>query len=89
MIHVRREKAELIAEILEACIDGASKTHIVTETNLNFRTVEPHISLLIEKGLVEVSPHRTWRRYRTTPEGREALKKIREVWRLLGGFDQD
>jgi predicted transcriptional regulator len=89
MTHERREKAQLIAEILEACIEGASKTRIVTETNLNFRTVEPHISLLIEKGLLEVSPHRTWGRYRITPEGRETLGKVREVWSLLGGFDQD
>jgi predicted transcriptional regulator len=42
MAHERREKVELMAEILEVCIDGASKTRIVTQTNLNFRTVEPY-----------------------------------------------
>jgi predicted transcriptional regulator len=89
MTHDRREKTELIAKIREACADGASKTRFVTETNLNFRTVEPHISLLIKKRLLVVSSHRTRVWYRTALEGKETMKMIKEVWCLLGGFDQD
>jgi len=84
MTRKRRENAEIIAEILEVCIDGASKTRIVTQTNLNFRTAEPHIALLIKKGLLEAIPHRTRLWYRTSPKGKKILEKMKEIWGLFG-----
>ena len=44
----KRSKHTIISQILGICRDGASKTRIVYQANLNFRTVNPYIELLIK-----------------------------------------
>jgi predicted transcriptional regulator len=57
------------------------------QAKINPPTVEAHISLLLKKGFLEVPPHGTWVRYRTTPEGRKMLRKIKEICGNFGCFD--
>ncbi len=63
----------IIAQILEACIGGASKTKIVYQVNLNFNTVNPYIDLLVNGSLIEVVLDDR-KIYRTTDEGIEFMK---------------
>lgn len=44
---MKRSRQEIISQILEICTKGASKTKIVYQANLNFKTVNPYLELLI------------------------------------------
>jgi len=48
---MKRSRHEIISQILDVCRNGASKTRIVYQVNLNFRTVNPYIDLLIKNGI--------------------------------------
>lgn len=75
----KRSKDQLIAQILITCLeDGAIKTRIVYQVGLNFKTVQPHLNLLLKKGLIEVTGN-TQLVYKTTPEGGQALESLRKV----------
>ena len=65
---MKRSKYVIISQILNICKDGANKTKIVYQANLNFRTVLPYIDLLIKNGLLEVKQGRNVS-YETTDKG--------------------
>jgi hypothetical protein len=44
---MKRSRQEIITQILEICMNGASKTKIVYQANLNFKMVNPYLDLLI------------------------------------------
>jgi predicted transcriptional regulator len=75
----KRNRDQIKAEILALCQeDGASKTRIVYQVNLNFKTVREHLDLLIEKGLLEIVPgqHPI---YKTTEKGERALESHKAI----------
>jgi len=75
----KRSKDQIIAQILSLCReDGAGKTRIVYQVNLNFHTVEPHLDLLQKKGLLDEVPGEQVI-YKTTAKGEQALEHLREV----------
>ncbi len=75
----RRRTSDLIAlQILKVCVDGASKTRIVYQTNLNSASAKPYIEHLINKGFMEVIPVGSRVIYKTTPEGLELAKKFNQ-----------
>ena len=70
----RRSKDQLIAQILITCQgDGASKTRIVYQVNLNFHTAKTYVDLLLKKGLVDAIPGYPVM-YKTTDKGEKALE---------------
>ncbi|MHC1688056.1 MAG: winged helix-turn-helix domain-containing protein [Methanothrix sp.] len=69
----KRSKHTIISQILGICRDGASKTRIVYQANLNFRTVNPYIELLIKNNLIETKQGNKVL-YKTTKRG-EALRE--------------
>jgi predicted transcriptional regulator len=75
----RRRTSDLIAlQILKVCVDGASKTRIVYQTNLNSASAKPYIEHLIDKGFMEVIPVGSRVIYKTTPKGMELAKKFNQ-----------
>lgn len=72
----KRSSDVIISQILEVCIDGASKTRIVYKSNLNFRTVNPYIDLLIKRRLIETIQDNC-KLYKTTKEGIELMKSFK------------
>lgn len=53
MKHRKRSRIQIILEILALLEKGErSKTSIVYQTNLNFRTADRHLENLVEKGLI-------------------------------------
>ena len=71
----KRSKDQIVAQILDLCHDGASKTKIVYQVNLNFRTVVTYLNLLLEKGLLEaIQGDRPI--FKTTKAGEKALKTL-------------
>jgi predicted transcriptional regulator len=74
----KRSTDQIIAQILDVCRDGAGKTKIVYASNLNFRTVNPPLDLLLEKGLIEASQGDR-PIYRTTQAGERAIVALQEA----------
>jgi predicted transcriptional regulator len=75
----RRSKYQIIAQILEICLQPDSKkTRIVYQANTNFNAVNLYLDLLTGKGLIESVPGR-FPIYRTTPEGKRALESLRTI----------
>ncbi|MBN1236031.1 MAG: DNA-binding protein [Methanotrichaceae archaeon] len=75
---MKRSKDAIISQVLDICIDGASKTRIVYQANLNFRTVIPYIDLLIKNGLLE-STSNSSKIYTTTPKGTRLLRDFKSI----------
>jgi predicted transcriptional regulator len=75
---LKRSKHVIISEILDICKDGANKTRIVYQANLNFRTVDPYIDLLIKSNLIEVKQGRNVL-YETTDKGIHLLDDFKQI----------
>ena len=75
---MKRSRNEIISQILEICKNGASKTKIVYQANLNFNTVNPYLDLLIKNDLIRVNEGRAIL-YETTPKGIRLLERIKQV----------
>ena len=75
---MKRSRNEIISQILEICKNGASKTKIVYQANLNFNTVNPYLNLLIKNDLIRVNEGRAIL-YETTPKGIRLLESIKQI----------
>jgi len=58
--------------------NGASKTKIVYQANLNFKTVNPYLDLLIKNEMIQVNEGRAIL-YETTPKGIRLLESIKRI----------
>ena len=59
-------------------MEGATKTRIVYQVNLNFHTVNPYLDLLIKKNLVERSEESS-NIYKTTSTGLKLLRELNSI----------
>jgi predicted transcriptional regulator len=75
---MKRSRDMIISQILDICTAGASKTRIVYQANLNFRTVNPYLELLTKNGLVHVKDGATTI-YETTDRGADLLTKFKQI----------
>ena len=75
---MKRGRQEIISQILEICMNGANKTHIVYQANLNFSTVNSYLDLLIKNDLIRVHEGRAIL-YDTTPKGKRLLESIKQI----------
>ncbi len=75
---MKRSRHTIISQVLNICIDGASKTKIVYQANLNFRTVNPYLELLTKNGLINIR-HGSTMIYETTEKGKALLDSIRQI----------
>lgn len=74
----KRSKNRIISEILKVCLEGANKTRIVYQVNLNFRTVNTYLDLLIKNSMIKVTVAAT-KTYKTTEKGKELLSSYERV----------
>jgi predicted transcriptional regulator len=74
----KRSKNKIVSEILEICLEGTNKTRIVYQANLNFKTVNSYLDLLINNSMIVVTkgPKKI---YTTTEKGRELLSNYDRV----------
>ncbi len=75
---LKRSKEIVIADILELCVVGASKTRIVYQTNMNFKTAGSYIDKLTGIGLLQIIIGDQIV-YKTTERGREILRGIKSI----------
>lgn len=74
MSQKRRTNDKIASDILKICINGASKTRIVYQANLNSLSAKPHIEHLINNGLMEAIPMGGKIIYKTTSKGAELTR---------------
>ncbi|WP_407357266.1 winged helix-turn-helix domain-containing protein [Methanolobus sp. WCC5] len=72
---MRRSRTAISVEILKAALEGAKKTHIVYNANLNFDMVNRYLTMLEEKGLIEHKGNL----YVTTAKGKEFQEIAEEL----------
>ena len=76
---IKRSRDVIISEILDICINGAHKTKIVYQANLNFRTVNPYLELLTKNGMINTQKERDPIIYETTPKGLALLDNYKQI----------
>jgi Predicted transcriptional regulator len=81
---MKRDKTQIMAAILNTCISGANKTRVVYQANLNFKTVNPYLDTLVEKGFLDVKQG-TRILYETTDKGTELLETLVNIEETLEG----
>lgn len=78
---VKRDRIEIMAEILCLCMEPKTKTHVMYGTNLSWKMLQHYLSELQTLKLLEV--HKDSTRYIATKRGREFVEKWKELQTLL------
>ena len=79
---MKRERIEIISEILNICINGARRTQIVYQANLNFKMIDPYLKFLIKKNLIEICQGQQVL-YKTTEKGINLMRDINRINNIL------
>lgn len=76
---MKRSRQEIFSQILKICLEGANKTKIVYQANLNFRTVNSYLEILIKNQHLEETGQGEQVFYKTTRKGESLLECIDKV----------
>ncbi len=79
----RRDRFNIMAEIIETAKDGQLKTRIMYSANLSFSQVNHYLSFLIKMGLLRVHVENGKHLYETTAKGSRYIEEFREMSNLL------
>jgi predicted transcriptional regulator len=77
----KRDRVEIMAEILGLCSEPKTKTHVMYGTNLSWKMLQYYLSELQSLELLEV--HNNSTRYVTTKRGVDFVEKWKELQKLL------
>jgi len=84
----RRDRHDIVAEILKTARKGRIKTHIMYKAKLSYSQINTYLDLLVEKGFLENTKiqrkKQTITVYRTTPKGILYIENLETVNQLLG-----
>jgi len=81
---MRRNNLDIAADILKAALDGARKTRIVYQANLNFDMVRDYLKRLIRQGMLEHKPPFFY----TTEEGVNYLSRYEALQKTHPFFSE-
>jgi len=77
----RRDRHDIVAEILETARGGAIKTHIMYKAKLSYAQLNDYLPLLVEKGFLEnltiMRNKQTKRILKTSEQGEKFLQNFR------------
>lgn len=79
----RRDRHDIIAEILKVAKHGKIKTHLMFDARLSHHQFNVYISLLIDKGLVRNLSTGNKKLYRTTKKGLMFVENFQSLNDLL------
>lgn len=84
----RRDRHDIVTEILKTAREGKIKTHIMYKAKLSYSQINTYLQLLVDKGFLEnntvVRKKQSITIYRTTPKGVHFIENIETVNELLG-----
>jgi len=82
----RRDRHDIIAEILKTAVNGKIKTHIMYRAKLSYSQINEYLPMLVEKGFIENAKVTRGRKrvsvYRTTSKGLQFIENLESVNRL-------
>ncbi|MFB0514777.1 MAG: winged helix-turn-helix domain-containing protein [Candidatus Bathyarchaeia archaeon] len=82
----RRDRHDIVAEILKTARGGKIKTHIMYKAKLSYSQINEYLNLLIKKGFLENMTIKRKRQiitmYRTTKKGMEYLDHLELINKL-------
>ncbi len=83
----RRDRHDIVAEILKTAVNGKIKTHIMYRAKLSYSQVNEYLPMLVDKGFLENNKTSYGKHltavYRTTTRGLqfiENLESINKLW---------
>ena len=71
----RRNRMDIYVDILNAAREGAKKTHLVYQANLNFKIVKGYLEKLTEVGFLK----KTGKFFVTTPKGSQFIDQYKDI----------
>jgi predicted transcriptional regulator len=83
----RRDKLDIIAEILDIAKDGLLKTQIMYRANLSFAQLNEYLDFLTGMNLLGMEKENRKKLYRTTEKGERYLQKYNDISYILGKED--
>jgi predicted transcriptional regulator len=85
-VNKRRDRHDIVAEILKTAKGGRIKTHIMYKAKLSYSQINEYLNLLVEKGFLEnmtvKRKRQTITMYRTTKKGMEFLDHLEFINKL-------
>jgi len=82
----RRDRHEIIAEILKTAVNGKIKTHIMYRAKLSYSQINEYLPLLVEKGFLENTKVMRGKQralvYRTTSRGLQFMDNLDSLHKL-------
>ncbi len=75
----KRSNDQIVSQILEICMNGAGKTKIIYQANLNFSKVSHHLENMVKNGVISEIPLGSRVIYKTTPKGVELNQKFQKL----------
>ena len=80
----RRDRHDIVAEILKTSVNGKIKTHIMYRAKLSYSQINEYLPMLVEKGFLEntkvTNGRQTTAVYRTTSKGLQFARNA-AMWR--------
>ena len=76
---MKRSREEIFSQILKICLGGANKTKIVYQANLNFRTANSYLDILIKNQHLIETIQGEQILYKTTTKGENLLECINKI----------
>jgi len=83
----RRSRLDIIAEILDAAVNGALKTRIMYRANVNFVQFNEYVKCLLEARLMRTIRHERRTIYKTTGKGKLLLRRFNETEEMFNTAD--
>ena len=84
----RRDRHDIVAEILKTAREGRIKTHIMYKAKLSYSQINAYLQLLVDKGFLEnntvLRKRQSITLYKTTPKGVYFIENIDMVNQMLG-----
>jgi len=84
----RRDRHDIVAEILKTAREGRIKTHIMYKAKLSYSQINSYLQLLVDKGFLEnntvIRKRQSITLYKTTPKGVYFIENIDTVNQMLG-----
>jgi len=84
----RRDRHDIVAEILKTATKGKIKTHIMYKAKLSYSQINSYLELLVGKGFLENTTIQRRKHvitiYRTTPKGILYINNLEIINQLLG-----
>lgn len=82
-----RSRTDIVALILEAAQDGASKTKIMYKAFLSYTQLKEYINILLENSLLEYYPEEEI--FRINEKGRRFLELYAQISELISSRNPD